>query len=416
VTQIETYLSAIPNANVTAILGSSNLGADMQAVVDKISNALGSAGTGHTLANLLSFMGEIPPANVTSVVSGGTNLAADVQGIVDKLANGLGATGTGHTLANLLSYIEAIPQTNVSNLGNAWTALFGSSSAPTTGSTVQYPALPSITIGGVATDIESHIQNIVDGIFQSQNGGTTTGNPTSSIVPSLTAIPTSNIVGGAGAAVTFGAVGASAYATHGTSSASTTETHTIAVGDLGVLAVVSYQTNGATTSTSSVTYGGTAMTMLLQKVAGPNSGGGQYVFLEIWWLKSPASGTKTVAVSVSVPTGVIFALGVDTASYAASKVGTVNYAAGSGSASLSMSTSSATGHMVLGAFAVIENSGGFTLSSFTQTSRYNEIGSGTGNGWGMVFGDAAGASTVTFGVTSSSSAVWWIGITVELTN
>jgi hypothetical protein len=297
-----------------------------------------------------------------------------------------------------------------STLNTTNTNLFGST---TPSSAIQSSALPTVSIGGVSNTIEGHLQAIVDANANALGVSTTTGNPISAITTGLSAIPAANVVGNTGATVTFGAKGAGGYTAPGTSSASTSWTHTIATGDLGVLVFISYLTQAATI-TSSVTFGGTAMTML-QRTAATADPNGWTAYIEAWWLKSPASSTQTVAVSVSRSgSGTIQALGGDSASYVASKVNATDYAEGSGSTSLSQSMSSTTGNMVVGGFGVACASA-MTLTSFTQTSRYNQVGSGTGNGWGMAFGDAAGASSVSFGLTSSQTA-YWAGITVELTN
>jgi hypothetical protein len=147
ITNVQTYLGEIPNVNITNILGTSNLGTDVQAIVDKLSNAFGQAGTGHTLANLLSYAEAIPSANVVNIL-GTSNLGTDVQAIVDELANAWGHAGTGHTLANLLSYAGSIPGSVLSG----------------------------------ATTVE---QSIIDNIHQAVQGGSSTGNAVSDVKTQL---------------------------------------------------------------------------------------------------------------------------------------------------------------------------------------------------------------------------------------
>jgi hypothetical protein len=291
--------------------------------------------------------------------------------------------------------------------------------APTTGASITAASAAATTAGTNASmaltnaaTVATTAQAITDGIYQSQNGGSSTGNPTSSIVPSLTAIPASNIVGATGAAVTFGAVGGGNSANlSSATSGSISWTHTIATGDLSVLVFTTYSpTAGSTGYTSSVTYGGTAMTML-QRQASSVSGGAAFAVTEAWWLKAPASGSKTVVVSVSGTSTNFGPISGDSVSYFASKVGTVGPNTGGGSSTLSMSAASTTGNMVVGAFGVSTNFSGLpTLSAYTKTQRYNSFG--------LVIGDAAGASSVSFGATASGTAanVQWAGITVELTN
>jgi hypothetical protein len=424
---INTSTGLMSALNVSNVLGSSSLGADVQAILDNIANALGHSGTGHTLANIESYLGLIPPANVTNVL-GGSNLGADVQAIVDKLSNGLGVSGTGHTLANLLSYIEAIPNTNVTNvLGGAnlgadltelGTALFGS---PTVGAAVQYTALPQITIGGITDDIESHIQAAVDAVANTLGVATGSGNPISSINVGLAAIPSSNVVGNTGAAVTFGAAGAGAYSVvTGVSTDSISWSHTIATGDLGVIVASGFSigTSSGSSYSSSMTYGGAAMSLLGTVETGGNTSNWCGV-LQLWWLKSPPSGSKTVVFTATNTLGnPITSLFGESSSYAASSTGTAVTAFGSGSASLSVSASSATNHMVVGALLTQGNNvtGTETLSSFSQTSRYSHTGSTVGSGqFAVVMGDGAGASSVTLSATSSSTG-GWAGIAVDLSN
>jgi hypothetical protein len=72
--------------------------------------------------------------------------------------------------------------------------------------------------------------------------------------------------------------------------------------------------------------------------------------------------------------------------------------------------------LVLGGFGVVANSG-FTLSSYNQTQNYLVNGTGVSNGFAMVLGNAAGASSLTFSTTSStSSGLEFSGVTVELEN
>jgi hypothetical protein len=451
---INTSSGQMASTNVSNSLGGSSLGADVQAILDYIANALGHSGTGHTLTQIETYLGLIPPANVTNVL-GGANLGADVSSVHTTASN---ASSWSTRLTNDLLVLSDVfhltyaAGTSTDAPGTIWSgggtgngkvtwyscwndllALTGvvnsvtapTDTAPTTGASITAAQASATTAGtnasiaiSSASTANTTAQAITDGIYQSQNGGTSTGNPTSSIVPSLTAIPATNIVGGTGATVTFGAVGAGGWTDPLTTTATTSWTHTIATGDLGVLAVISYMSPGGAASSSSVTYGGTSMTLQKRVTSTLQSADGEYTTLEIWWLKTPGSGTQTVAVSVTGASGdAIYDLGGNTASYVASQIGTINFASGSGGTALSMSTSSVTGHMVLGAFAEAAVSA-CTMTYTTsggQTQRYNKQGSGSGNAWGMVFGDAPGASSVSFGATSSVTCNW-VGITVELEN
>jgi hypothetical protein len=110
-----TALSAATFAasQITNVLGSANLGADVQAIVDKIANAMGQSGTGHTLANLLTYLEAIPGRNLagalnTAVTVGGTPLATLVpsgQLAASQIAGALNTAVTvaGQTVATVQS-------------------------------------------------------------------------------------------------------------------------------------------------------------------------------------------------------------------------------------------------------------------------------------------------------------------------
>lgn len=121
------------------------------------------------------------------------------QSLLDEIANALGISGTGHTIANIGSYLSAIPQSNITGLASALsglvsgsdfnsllTALFGSG---TVGSTIQVGAIPTgipqSSIAGLTSALSgllsgSTFQSLIDGVV----GGS--GNPVSALISSLT--------------------------------------------------------------------------------------------------------------------------------------------------------------------------------------------------------------------------------------
>lgn len=251
VTQVETYLGLIPPANVTNVLGGSSLGADMttlstalyggttvgstvqvsaipsgipqnsisglvtslssllgtttfQSLLDGIANALGQSGTGHTVTQVETYLGIIPPTNVTNVLGGGS-LGADVQSILDFIANGLGHSGTGHTLTNIETYLGLIPAANVSGtfpqsqitgLATALSNLLGTTTFQAlldgisnalgytgTGHTITQVEtylglIPPTNVTGIggATSLATATQSIMDYLTQAFSGTATTGN------------------------------------------------------------------------------------------------------------------------------------------------------------------------------------------------------------------------------------------------
>jgi hypothetical protein len=282
--------------------------------------------------------------------------------------------------------------------------------APTTGTVIQANTATANTAStnaataiANASAVATTAQQITDGIYQSQNGGTSTGNPTTSIVPSLTAIPASNIVGQTGAAVAFGASGGNTL-----SSSPVSWTHTIAVGDLGVLVSVGYKNGGSTVPTFTATYGGVAMTLVVQQENG--TGTFNAPGCAVFWLKSPPSGSKTVVVTRTA--GSTGSLWVSSDSYSASKIGTVLPTTGGGSNTLSMPVTSQTGRMLFAVF--IANNALDTSSAITAFNQTQRYGFAT-----FAAGDALGASSLTFTATMNATHIAntvWSGVIVELTN
>jgi hypothetical protein len=176
IANIETYLGLIPPTNVTPVLGGSSLGADVQAILDYIANALGHTGTGHTLTQIETYLGLIPATNVTNVL-GQSSLAADVQAILDYIANALGHSGTGHTLTQIESYLGLIPASNVTNV-------LGGSNLGADVSAVSSTATSASTTASIAT---TNVTNTWSWLF-----GTTT--PTGSTPVQSTKV--ANVLGG----------------------------------------------------------------------------------------------------------------------------------------------------------------------------------------------------------------------------
>lgn len=425
--------SAIPATKVGNVLGQSSLGADVQAILDFVANALGHSGTGHTLTNIETYLGLIPPANVTNVL-GGANLGDDVTSVQGQATTQ--NTWWGRLMTDVSIYLDLFhvtypvgspsdgPTTTISGVRTWYSAiadilaLFGvvhSVSAPSNpasdvGTATNVAAAAATTAGTNASIAIAANQATKDAIVSATTGAPVTGTSTTDVTTGLSNIPSTNIVGQTGAAVAFGAVGGgNSTNLSSATSGSISWTHAIATGDLSVLVFAAYSApSGQTPSPSTVTYGGAAMTLLQREVSSV-SGGADYVITEAWVLKAPPSGSKTVVVSVS---GANFGpLSGDSVSYSASKVGTVGPNTGGGSSSLSMSAASTTGNMVVGAFGVATNFSALpAFSAYSKTQRYNSFG--------LVLGDAAGASSVAFGVTASGTAslVQWAGITVELSN
>jgi hypothetical protein len=188
---------------------------------------------------------------------------------------------------------------------------------------------------------------------------------------------------------THDAAGAGSFPSGGGSAASYSWSHT--VGSSANAILIEFITNG---TVSSVKVGTAGAPLLGSKtVAGS-------VVAYVYQLLNPPTGAQTITVTLTAASS----FGGNSDSYnGVSSFGTV--ATNSGSAGVaSVSVSSATGQT---AVAAIFNDSASALTGFNQTSRWNN---GDSFGYG-VFGDAPGASTVSF---SASAPAAWAAIGVSL--
>lgn len=454
-TQIETYLGLIPPTNVTNVLGGSSLGADVQAILDYIANALGHSGTGHTLTQIETYLGIIPAANVTNVL-GGANLGADVSSVNTTSSNmntwwsqlltelgitpgGSNGTNVGSTIStastNASSAVstatsaQSASTTNSTNINNTWSWLFGTTS-PTSSSTVQNTKVANV-LGGSSlgadlttlatqlfgsatvnniTTIEQDIVNFVGNAISGGNAATSTNSPAASIYSALMNIPHTNVLvppnPGSGS-ITHDANAHPSSQYSGTTGLETlTWNHTCgANANYFVVRVAFYTTQSATVS---VSYDGVAM-QLLQSVAFGNS------TAQIYGLANPVTGSaQQVSVTVWTPTGsYVDAVVAESDSYnGVGSVGAASTNTGSGT-SLSQTVTSATGDYIVQSF--MEVATGATLASYNQTQQFNSYVAVGASNLVLLAGDAAGASSVSFTATASTSGFsQWAAAAVNL--
>lgn len=168
-------------------------------------------------------------------------------------------------------------------------------------------------------------------------------------------------------AVAFDAVGPSAAGAGNTGSTTLSWTHTPSGTPTAVLAGVSVGTNGSDAAlVATATYGGTSMPSL-SKVHAGTGGTGTSGFIQLFGLAGPASGAKTVAVSVSG--------------------GTPGSLAGG---SLSYTGTGVTAGSAFGAI-------GISYSSFTTTGTVTLTGTSTSSRVAGFIGDGSGGETITTG-------------------
>jgi len=352
-TELLSYAESIPHTVITDVLGGTDIGADIQAIVDNIANALGHTGTGHTLANLLSFLESIPNANLTAVL-GSANLGADLQAVVDKIANGLGQTGTGHTLANLLSYMGGLA-----------------------------PVLGSASLG-------ADVQAIVDKIANAL-GNSGTGHTLANLLSFIESIPSGNILAPVlPVPPAFDAV-ASATVTVATSPITWSHTATAGADVFVIVDAVSTRT------VSSITYGGTTMTLLSPSVSLNNSStNGELVIAH---LAGVAGGSKTVSVTFNSSA---FATCCSISYTNVSAVGTVSTTFGS-STSPSQALTCSSNQLILSALGGGVSASASAPSGGTLRLNANSVNGATPEAALVV---QESATSATFGDTLSASSPW----------
>jgi len=391
----------LPNISIGAI--GNDIQSHIQAFVDAISNALGHAGTAHSTANIQSYLGlgSIPNANLTNVL-GGLNLGADLNALATTLFGSPVSAGTvrntiiGNVLggANLGADLNALA-----------TNLFGS---PTAGTTVQYPALPTFSVGGVSNDIQSHISGLLSGIVNAFTGGTSTITTSGALPAALANIPHTNVTlppnPGSGT-ITHDAT-ANNNAAGSTYTLTVTCTPTVAVAADYLIVRINFYCAAAQTSNvaSNVVYGTGAGQQQMQLLASTGNSTSR-IYSQIWGVPNPTAGANTVTAAAWVTTtlSTVNTLFVQADSYiGVSGVGTTAATTGSNS-SPTHTVASTSNNFIVQTFTV-SGAATETLSSYNQTQRYNT----NLTTQAVIGGDAAGAASVTFSATASYTAsnVW----------
>ena len=192
-----------------------------------------------------------------------------------------------------------------------------------------------------------------------------------------------------------------------TAASSTTLTfaHTIGIGSNGIL-LVEVAIKGANPVTS-VTYGGTALTLV-----GSLNDPANQVRSELWYLKAPTAGTANIVVTLPsvkmfVAGGTSF-FGVDQTT----PLGTAATANGSGG-SPTVTVASSAGELVIDAPAVHAASSATVGAGQTQLWG-QRTGTAGGDVWGGSSSEAGAASVVMSWTTSGSGAGEWATIAVPL--
>lgn len=117
---ISSIPSGIPPTAVSGLTSSLNAllpTSTYQSLVDALANSLGHAGTGHTWTDIETYFGIIPPANVGAVL-GGSNLGADLTSVNSTATTAQGTATTAQTTATTANTNAARKAQNDAILGD----------------------------------------------------------------------------------------------------------------------------------------------------------------------------------------------------------------------------------------------------------------------------------------------------------
>lgn len=182
---------------------------------------------------------------------------------------------------------------------------------------------------------------------------------------------------------------------------STSWSHTVGSGANRLL-LVWVGTGSSGVTATGVTYGGVALTLLAASDAVSDFGASNERRVELWYLKAPASGAATVAVSLSATTGVTCAAVSLAAVAQGTTFGTVVKAGGDSRTSVSTAMSGATSDLVMS--SVFFRNADDPSAGGSQTVRADTIFPTT-NGRLAVTSQAGGSVTASFSWSTSTTAV-----------
>jgi hypothetical protein len=201
-------LGTIPIGNITNLISNLNakaLATDLTALMTNLGAGVATlTAITNRLTNLTStgaYSGSLPIANITNLTNYLSHLNS--AGVIDSI---LSVSGLGNYLQNMstggvLNGVNAVTGLSTalnakalaSDLNSLLTNLFGT---PALGTVLQYPALPTVTVGGTVADIQASLVAFADQITAAVGMGT--GHPITTIGTAFQNIPGFNVFGPVG--------------------------------------------------------------------------------------------------------------------------------------------------------------------------------------------------------------------------
>jgi hypothetical protein len=375
---------------LSALLGTTTF----QTLLDSVANALGHSGTGHTITNIETYLGLIPPANVTNVL-GGANLGADVSSVHSTASN---ASSWSTRLTNdLLITSDVFHLTYQAGSTGDAPGTLGTNGKPT-----WYSAWNDLlALAGAVNSVTAPTDpapTVASAVMTAQDTADGASDDAGSALDQLTAVPQQNVVPlevATGQPAALVASGAGDTNT-GLGSVTLSWTDTIPSTANYVLVVANTATtHGATSASVRVTVGGVSKLLPLVGVV-PYSSSGKLI---LFGVANPPTGSATFNVTVIDSTS-LFSLASATSMSLSNAVSlSVMASSNAVGASPSLSTSFTSSQLVINAIGTLGTGGAAVgLSSYNRTSRYHAGNFNGGSQFNMdlIAGTVSGVSSPSF--------------------
>lgn len=400
-----------------ALPGGTNLGTDVQAMVDDVTNLFsGNTSSGNALSQLVSD-GEAALRDLLPGVfdnNDGTLTAAPNSGVVD---NGDGTlTYSPNPPYYMFDNGDGTISTPASALQNIGTGIGTNNYAVQTAATANQNILDTwiqqygAPVLNNITTVENDIINFLTNAISGGSAPTSANSAAQSIYDALLGIPHTNIVippsPGAGMITWDATYSGTPY--NGTVNNFVTINYNHTVATTANYLIVRLGFYSTYTPVGAVTYAGQTMQLLVSQRAADNN-----TYIQIYGLPNPATGTNQVSVTLYSPLGnAISDVAVESDSY----IGVASVDAGATNSgnlsSPSLTVPSASGNDIVQGFSA--SAVGAGLTSYNQTRRYDSgLLQNVSNNLELIAGDAAGGSSVIF--TAAGTPNYWVGAAVNLT-
>jgi hypothetical protein len=185
VTQIADLISGVGGAAISDVVALINL---VQEIIDAIANALGHNGTGHTPAQVQTYLTTIPGGNIAGALNTAVTVAGTAIGTLLQHLNSSGQFDAAQ-LAGTLASAVSVAETQVSS------ALGGSSlGADVSNIVTDVTNAVTAPLATAETAVKTQLTNFFTGLYNAATGGNSTAAAASDVAAGVAA-HSSNIIG-----------------------------------------------------------------------------------------------------------------------------------------------------------------------------------------------------------------------------